>query len=61
MKDYSAETGAALADEDQTIKAFAHAVVTPATRTPSPGTTLTERAPTPAQPASPRLGTCQGV
>lgn len=28
MKNYSAETGAALADEDQTIKAFAHAVVT---------------------------------
>ena len=41
MKDYSAETGAALADEDQTIKAFAHAVVTPATRTPSPGTFAT--------------------
>ena len=41
MKDYSATTGAALADEDQTIKAFAHAVVTPATRTPSPGTFAT--------------------
>ena len=41
MKDYSAETGAALADEDQTIKAFAHAVVTPATRTPPPGTFAT--------------------
>lgn len=41
MKDYSAKTGAALADEDQTIKAFAHAVVTPATRTPSPGTFAT--------------------
>jgi ParB/RepB/Spo0J family partition protein len=41
MKDYSAETGAALADEDQPTKAFAHAVVTPATRTPSPGTFAT--------------------
>lgn len=41
MKDYSAETGAALADEDQPIKAFAHAVVTPATRTPPPGTFAT--------------------
>ena len=41
MKDYSAETGAALADEDQPIKAFAHAVVTPAARTPSPGTFAT--------------------
>ena len=41
MKDYSAETGAALADEDQPIKAFAHAVVTPAARTPPPGTFAT--------------------